>query len=394
MYQKNSVTIVGGGLTGLALAHFLNKKSINVDLYEKDDCFGGIVRNDNLDGQEFLSGCHYLYPESDWIKPFKHLLTTFSLTYGSITEDDDVIFMPGATGPVFRELSQDVFNKSSFTEVDIYSLLGANQDFYTNWLSQIGINFGNASSLTLQSLQLQRFFAKSPSESELFTLKRRSSEIDKVLGVPRKVKIKAAIPSKGFDKLICSMNQNLKSVNLKSQKIIAAKNIIRAPNNDDSPIFWCANPQPLVSLLIANSKPVKATECRRFHFSTTTSTKLDMFYLQIFSLKTPIYRIFIYNHSRGSFVCTEVIGQPHHADIKKDTERLLRVAGIDQNLVYKGQSNFKRYIDIDRDQQTDLKSARNEAESKFSIIDGGWSEAYRDQKIEYVIRKANDTVKH
>ena len=43
--MKRKIHILGGGVTGSALAYFLVKKGANVNLYEKSNCLGGLSRS-------------------------------------------------------------------------------------------------------------------------------------------------------------------------------------------------------------------------------------------------------------------------------------------------------------------------------------------------------------
>jgi UDP-galactopyranose mutase len=61
------VHIVGAGITGCALAHFL-KGDFEVHVYEKTDKIGGLCRTySNLEGIPYLHGAHVLHTNEEWI---------------------------------------------------------------------------------------------------------------------------------------------------------------------------------------------------------------------------------------------------------------------------------------------------------------------------------------
>jgi oxygen-dependent protoporphyrinogen oxidase len=50
------VVIVGGGISGLAAAHFLSKRGIGLTLIEKERRLGGLIRTDRIDGCDLEAG--------------------------------------------------------------------------------------------------------------------------------------------------------------------------------------------------------------------------------------------------------------------------------------------------------------------------------------------------
>jgi len=65
------VAILGGGISGAAAARFLLEKGVEVDVLERDEVAGGLMRSDVVDGYTFdRSGGHILFSKDEWYKSF------------------------------------------------------------------------------------------------------------------------------------------------------------------------------------------------------------------------------------------------------------------------------------------------------------------------------------
>ena len=62
--------VVGGGITGIATALYLNKKNFNVSIFESKDKIGGILRDTQFNNEIYYSNCQYLNKNSKWMNLF------------------------------------------------------------------------------------------------------------------------------------------------------------------------------------------------------------------------------------------------------------------------------------------------------------------------------------
>jgi predicted NAD/FAD-binding protein len=62
--NMSKISVVGGGITGLAAAYLAAK--IPVNIFEASKNMGGILKDYNFDGYNFFSGCHYFNGDSMW----------------------------------------------------------------------------------------------------------------------------------------------------------------------------------------------------------------------------------------------------------------------------------------------------------------------------------------
>lgn len=76
MHTKSEVAVIGGGLSGLAAAMYLNQKGISFDLFEENDVLGGRVATEIVDGFKLDKGFQIFldsYEEAKAIIDFESL---------------------------------------------------------------------------------------------------------------------------------------------------------------------------------------------------------------------------------------------------------------------------------------------------------------------------------
>jgi protoporphyrinogen oxidase len=65
------VAIVGGGISGVAAAHLLAARGVDVDVFEREHEAGGLCRSDVIDGYAFdRAGGHIMFTKSAWCREF------------------------------------------------------------------------------------------------------------------------------------------------------------------------------------------------------------------------------------------------------------------------------------------------------------------------------------
>ena len=69
--RKKKISIIGGGITGCAIAAHFKKKNYDVKIFEKKGYLGGILRDQESKNNFFLKGCQYLENNTSWIDSLK-----------------------------------------------------------------------------------------------------------------------------------------------------------------------------------------------------------------------------------------------------------------------------------------------------------------------------------
>ena len=231
-------------------------------------------------------------------------------------------------------------------------------------------------------------------------LKSSNKNADKLLGLPMVVlKEKFSIPKKGYNDFFYNLEKVLrKKIKIRfNSKIKVIKNSdgnINLYNKseliDSDKIVWTGNPIPLLGELGYGNfdNPVIRAKvyCANIKFRKKYSSQ--NFYIQVFSKKTNIFRIYIYKLKNKFKITIETF-------IKKKFEQL------DKVVLIKILKKFKIKIDI-LDAFTEKKEIRhalitksdynkflkfeNEYKNK-KIIGGGWHLFSRDKKIDYIMSK-------
>ena len=69
---KNNLTIIGGGITGCAIALLAKAKFYNnIKILEISKRLGGVLKDLQFGNEIFLNGCQYIDINSDWFKRIK-----------------------------------------------------------------------------------------------------------------------------------------------------------------------------------------------------------------------------------------------------------------------------------------------------------------------------------
>lgn len=107
-------SIVGGGITGLAVAQLADFKSVNV--FEASKNFGGILRDLSSEGHSFFPPANILmeglrgFIRWDWIKPYMNSITSMPPIQTSLEKTFSVSF----SGPVYEGLDLNYGNSELF----------------------------------------------------------------------------------------------------------------------------------------------------------------------------------------------------------------------------------------------------------------------------------------
>ena len=66
--KEQKISIIGGGLSGLAAGYYLDKKKIRYNIFEKEDSLGGLCRSVKSNGFSFDFTGHLLHLSNSRIR--------------------------------------------------------------------------------------------------------------------------------------------------------------------------------------------------------------------------------------------------------------------------------------------------------------------------------------
>ena len=312
--KKNKIVIIGGGITGCILASIL-QKNFEVTVYESRGYLGGIMHDYLYEKDIFFKGCQYLNTNNFWtnnfFKNFSKDLYKFHHTYGSFTDfNNKKIASSDFALPVFQNQKIPILKKSfkknnlenrySFYPKNIKKFLNELINKYN--LNTKNLNYNSAAGIQLDVItyldcqkKLLQSKKKFKAYNDFFAVKRSLIFKDKLYGI---------LPKFGFSKLFSKFHnyllKNGVKINLSSPLLFSSikdnklqlKDKFGKKINSDY-IIWTGNPTTLVKNIC--SKDLQSINTRVYQFNFNLRNKnLNNFYIQIFSTKIPLTKIYIY----------------------------------------------------------------------------------------------------
>ena len=412
------ISIIGGGVSGCISALLLSKLGHKITLFEKKDTLGGTIGDINNNNEKFLNGPQYFDNNSSWLKEIKKLKVFkdhFHNFYGSYKFNKKNMNVFKSYIDLFdNELANDLYaqpiTSAKFTKLNNLkktSLLKERLNSYQlnvrkpveDWCQNFSKKYDSLHESCSEVLSVTRIlFLK---DQELIKkLKNNNKNADKLLGVPMIAEDeKFSVPKNGYSNFFNNLEKILiKKIQIRfNSKIKIIKNYngnIKLYNNSEliraDKIIWAGNPIPLLSNLGYGNfdNPVVRTKVYCANLKFKKKYKSQNFYIQVFSKKTNIFRIYIYKLRNRFKITIETF-------IKNKIEKL------DKKLLIKILKKFKieveipdifvekkevRHILITKSDYNKFLMFEKEYENK-KIIGGGWHLFGRDKKIDYIMNR-------
>ena len=240
------------------------------------------------------------------------------------------------------------------------------------------------------------------SKQKILELKKKSKFFDNLLGVPNlnKSNYEFCIPKNGYDLFFKYLKKYLESKNVKIELLskVSIKNIgnkptlISSKKNIKADYFiWASNPVPLINTLKIGKldNPIIKTEVITCDLNEN-KTKIKNRYIQVFSKKSNIFRIYFYNNQKKNKIAIELMLNKK----KNDTKKELRFA---KKILSKFNHNFTFKDPIYKTKQirhilytiNDYKKfMKFEKMSKdINIIGGGWYLLGSKAKMDHIKKR-------
>jgi monoamine oxidase len=413
-----NISIIGGGISGCISALLLSKLGHKITLFEKKEALGGTMVDIKKIDEIFFNGPQYFDNNSEWLKYikkskfFKNHFYDFNYSYmfknkqmnvfkSYIDLFDDEIVNDLFAQPIVKKIYIKLKNKKKA------ELLKDRLDSYQNnirkpiekWCRNFSSHYDTLHESCSAVLGVTRvMFAKN--QDLVKKLKLSNENADKLLGLPTTFpKQKFSIPKKGYNIFFYNLEKILRKkikikLNAKIKVIKKGNGVINLYNKSElintDKIVWAANPITLLTQLGYRNfdNPIMRVKlyCANINFIKNYGSQ--NFYIQVYSKKTNIFRIYIYKLKNKFKIAIETF-------IKNKFEQL------DKALLIKILKKFKIEIDI-LDTFIEKKEIRHNLitksdydrflmfEKKYintKIIGGGWHLFGRDKKINYIMSK-------
>ena len=303
------VAIAGGGITGVYTALYCNYLGLPCAIYETRPALGGILCDWNVGSDWYFRNCQYLISGTDWFNllPREHLFE-FQNQYGSFTDLwGESIAYKGYAGPVYSLRSPlPPLNEIRFESLEerIKCYPGLISKPLLKWMNRFGLDLSKVHASGALGFQISRVFPLHFA-SKIQEYKSQSICAESLYGLPRSIlglsEAKVALPREGFTHFfqkICDYLDKLGvEINLKytiKPDWIQKENVVDSfPKH--SVTVWTGNPVPLVKKAIGYSLDSPSFRMKNIVGKWRTSKTIYPYYIQVFSNKSPITRIFVYN---------------------------------------------------------------------------------------------------
>ena len=408
--RKKKVIIVGAGITGLLSAFFLQKKKIQVEIFETKKKPGGI-NGDFISGEKrYISGCQY-FENSFWFKLLpKQLKNDFYKTkvnyysYCDIFDNKDKVTKNYPDLTVDKKIDLNLEKYKSFKKCqnlfDRCFLYPRNISLKLyEWVSRYNLNEKNMIKDSHKNgLMFARIYLKK--NKNLKKLKKKSDFFDYIYGIPRKEKLNGLLPKNGYDYFFESFSNYLikKGVKInytspvrpkwKRKKLeIYSKNNLQ--KNDY--IIWTGNPTSLVKEY--SSKLLDSANISIKIFTFPVKGKINKpFYVQSYAKKSSILRMFFYKIRNENMCAIECFNEEESSKkICKDANKILKLLKFKIKLInlLKHQTIQKRYSTLTHTDKFLLNDLKKYA-TNTNLIPWPWELYSREGKI----LKINNLIKH
>ena len=313
--KKNSFAIIGGGLSGCTAALYLQSKGHNVTIYERYANLGGVTKDLKFSENIYFNGPNYLSPNSLLVKLiekekfFKKIVNTKDILYGSFT---DIFGEDNISHNFAHPVSSNKFKKKDILPFKINNMLERIQLYPSDvsknlilWCEKFENKLLNIHHQCSHVMGLGRLHFKN-SDKETLILKQKSKVFDTILGIPNlnnKDK-KFCIPKNGYNLFFRYLKKYLENKKVKVKlltkvtiKKTGNKFILTSLNKKIKADYfiWASNPVPLIDILKIGKldNPIVKTEVVTCDLNEN-SKKIESRYIQVFSKKSNIFRIYFY----------------------------------------------------------------------------------------------------
>tara|TARA_B100000959_G_C14988557_1_gene626681 strand:+ start:614 stop:1855 length:1242 start_codon:yes stop_codon:yes gene_type:complete len=399
--KKKKLFIVGSGITGLSAALIAIKKNISAEIFETGPIAGGIIKDTIVNDQNYLTGCQYLSKNSFWYdhvpKKIKNLLKETKVIYSTYC---DLFNNKNKCLDNYPDLFLDKKIKIKSLKYKKPNSLMDRCLLYPTPISKILLNwikrFDLKSNKLMQDsnrngLMFSRIFLKK--NLEITNLKKKSKIFDDLYGTPRlkKNNLEGLLPKYGYNKFFGEflkyLEKNKIKIHLKTPVIpIWKKNKIslkiRGKIFKPNYVLWTGNPVSLIKNYNSQMLDSVNFKIRILTFKVIGNIKED-FYVQVFTKKSSILRLFFYIKDKKKYCSVECFNEKEDIKkIKKMINKILFSLKIKISLEDKQKSDIiqKRYSLLSVKDYKILKNFKKRV-SRSNLIPSPWEYSSSQKKL-------------
>ena len=412
---KKKIIIIGGGIIGCVLSSLLSKNGHKVEIYDYRKKLGGILGDFEKKDLKFLRGCQYINKNSlthKFIDQYSNKFKIIKHEYSSYTNFfNEEFFSKKYAVPVFKSNILKLRKFRVITHIKKRKSLKDRLNLYPNFVKKNLYSFFKNLNLNIKNICYENYYnfqmgriAFPGFELQLERLKKTSKFFDELYAVEKnRLNFKkfnhALLPKKGYDEFFKEFEN--KSVKNKI-KIFKSCNVTFAWRNKKLEIFskdkkiendyviWTGNPVKLINNYLKTkleSPPFKVLQIS----ADLKNNDIKENYIQVYSDKLEILRIFIYKFNKINKINIESSLNRYELNKKKvliDAKKILKKLGIFINYNPQTISSFRdiRFNNITVKDKIIINEF-NKKTKKTNLINSSWLEYGREEKLSCIVRE-------
>lgn len=403
--MKKKIAIIGAGITGLTIAKFLSKKNYDISIYEKTSEIGGIMRDNIENDHLYFKGPQFLDRESEWLNSFfsksrinndfnhyREQMYSYTDFFGKVHLKENTnqpSISQNANTIKINNYIKKIEKKENISLKERINLYPKNiKDKLEMWTNNFSKENDKLDQSACKIYGYRVVFNKNDTQVEIL---KKNKTFNKIYGRISKEINEFIIPKKGFNYMFDCIEKNLlksgvkiiKNINLKKHP---KKNEFLVNNEliDCDHLIWTANPVPL--LRVFNKRLDNKTLNVKIYASKIKKIKnLKPTYINVYSLKSKIFRIYVYNLNNKTKITVETFfdKKNNKKKIISGVKKIMKKLKMSVNFI--GELSEKKEIRHIFLTLNDIKTLKNFKKNKPSkIIDGLWEKNLpREKKISF-----------
>ena len=417
--NKKKISVIGGGFSGCISAFLLSKQGYEVTLFEKGNKLGGTSADIFNDENFFFNGPHYFFPNTKWVKEitkYKEFKDEFEKIicydpkklknfnfHGSYTDIFDKVklsnfFAHPITSQPFKNLKNKKRKQTLNERIGSYQkdiAIGLENWLTKNSLDSKTLHFNCAEFLNIGRICFINDLNK------IQKLKQKNKYADYILGIPKHkgdLEREICFPKNGNDafykKMYSLLNKKIKiELNSKIKIQRYKKKEINIFNKDtfikSDFIIWAANPVYILKDLGYGilDNPVVRVKLYCAEINLLKKTDLENFYIQVFTNKSNIFRIYFYKTSGKYKISVETFFNKNEKSINEtELKKILSKFKVEYKIKGKfvEKKEVRHYLMTRKDFNQFIKFDNDFKNT--NLINGGWHLAGRENKIEHIMK--------